>query len=109
LGSEDSENRPVALEDVLVEEAYSAVANTHCIGGPLINLFTMEETVLKLLLTNEIGRLAVELDEHAQGVCIGLLPAFVLAVKMEGLDHSVMPLCLHDTSPFSIRMDPPSR
>jgi len=32
LGSEDSEDVPVALEDVLVEEAYCAIADAHRIG-----------------------------------------------------------------------------
>ena len=32
LGSEDSENVPVSLEDVFVEEADSAIADAHSIG-----------------------------------------------------------------------------
>ena len=104
LGSEDSENVPVALEDVLVEEAYPAIADTHRIGRPLISVFPLEEIVLKLLLANEIGRLAVELDEHAQGTGIGLLRALPFAVELKGFNHAVIPLCFHDPSPFSIRM-----
>jgi hypothetical protein len=107
LGAEDSEDVPVALEDVLVEEAYAAIADPHGIGRPLISVLPLEEIVLKLLLANEIGRLAVELDEHAQGPCIGLLRAFPFAVELKGLDHSVIPLSLHDTSPFSLRMNFP--
>jgi len=67
----------------------------------------VKEVVLKFLFGDEIGRLAVELDEHAQGPRIGLLRAFPFAVELKGLDHSVIPLCLHDTSPFSITMDSP--
>ena len=107
LGSEDSENVPVALEDVLIEEAYPAIADPHSIGRPLISVFPVEEIVLKFLLANEIGRLAVELDEHAQGPCIGLLRALPFAVELKGLDHSVIPLCLHDASPFSLGMNFP--
>jgi hypothetical protein len=107
LGTEDSEDVPVALEDVLVEEAYPAIADPHGIGRPVISVFPVEEIVLKLLLANEIGRLAVELDEHAQGPCIGLLRAFPFAVELKGLDHSVIPLCLHDASPFSLGMNFP--
>jgi hypothetical protein len=107
LGSEDSENVPVALEDVLVEEAYPAIADPHSIGRPLIRVFPVEEIVLKLLLSNEIGGLAVELDEHAQGPCIGLLRALPFAVDLKGLDHSFIPLCLHDASPFSLGMNFP--
>jgi hypothetical protein len=107
LGSEDSEDVPVALEDMLVEEAYPAIADAHSIGRPFIRVFPVEEIVLKFLLANEIGGLAVELDEHAQGPGIGLLRAFPFAVELKGLDHSVIPLCLHDTSPFCLRMDFP--
>ena len=109
LSSEDSEDMPVALEDMLVEEAYPAIADPHGIGRPVVSVFPLEEIVLELLLVNEIGRLVVELDEHAQGPCIGLLRAFPFAVELKGLDHSVIPLCLHDTSPFSLRMDFPFR
>jgi hypothetical protein len=73
----------------------------------VIRVFPLEEIVLELLLANEIGRLAVELDEHAQGPCIGLWRAFPFAVELKGLDHSFIPLCLHDTSPFSLRMNFP--
>jgi hypothetical protein len=107
LRSEDSEDMPVALEDMLVEEAYAAIADPHGIGRPVVSVFPVEEIILELLLVNEIGRPAVELDEHAQGPCIGLLRAFPFAVELKGLDHSVIPLCLHDTSPFSLRMNFP--
>jgi hypothetical protein len=107
LGSEDSEDVPVALEDMLVEEAYPAIANTHGIRRPVVSVFAAEEIFLKLFFGNEIGRPAVGLDEHAQGPCIGLLRAFPFAVELKGLNHSVIPLCLHDTSPFSLRMDFP--
>jgi hypothetical protein len=107
LGSEDSEDVPVALEDMLVEEAYPAIADPHGIGRPVVSVFTVEEIVLKLFFGNEVGRLAVELDEHAQGPGIGLLRAVPFAVELKGLNHSVIPLCLHDTSPFSLRMDFP--
>jgi hypothetical protein len=107
LGSEDSEDVPVALEDMLVEEAYAAIADPHGIGRPVVRVFAVEEIFLKLFFGNEIGGLAVEVDEHAQGPCIGLLRAFPFAVELKGLDHSVIPLGLHDTSPFSLRMDFP--
>ncbi len=107
LDSEDSEDVPVALEDMFVEEAYPAIADSHGIGRPVISVFPVEEIVLELLLATEIGRLAVELDEHAQGPCIGLLRAFPFAVELKGLNHSVIPFCLHATSPFFTRMEFP--
>jgi hypothetical protein len=41
LGSEDSEQVPIAVEDVLVEEAYAAIADAHSLGGPLINVLPL--------------------------------------------------------------------
>jgi hypothetical protein len=107
LGSEDSENVPISLEDVFVEEAYAAIGDAHGIGGPVINVLAVEEVVLEFLLGDQIGGFAVELGEHANGAGVGLLSSFPLAIELKGLDRSVIPLCLHDTSPFSIRRDSP--
>jgi hypothetical protein len=107
LGSEDSEDMPVSLEDVLVQEANPAIADAHGIGGPVINVFSMEEIVLEFLLSDQIGGFAVELAEHANGACVGLLSAFPFAIKLKSLDRSVIPFCLHDTSPFFITRDFP--
>jgi len=107
LGSEDSEDVPVSLEDVFVEEANPAIADPHGIGGPVINVFPMKEIVLEFLLGDLIGCFVVELAEHANGAGIGLLSPFSFAIELKGLDRSVIPLCLHDTSPFSILRDYP--
>ena len=107
LGSEDSEDVPVSLEDMFVEEAYPAIADPHGIGGPVIDVFPLEEIVLEFLFGDLIGCFAIELDEHANGACVGLLSPFPFAIELKSLDRSVIPLCLHDTSPFSIRMDFP--
>jgi hypothetical protein len=107
LGSEDSEDVPIALEDVFVEEANAAIADAHGIGGPVINVFPVEEIVLEFLLGDQIGGFAVELAEHANGAGVGLLSPFSFTIELKGLDRSVIPLCLHDTSPFSIMRDSP--
>ena len=107
LGSKDSENVPVSLEDMFVEEAYPAIADPHGIGGPVINVFPVEEIVLELLLSDQIGGFAIELGEHANGAGVGLLSPFPFAIELKSLDRSVIPLCLHDTSPFSIMRDSP--
>jgi len=107
LGTEDSEDVPVSLEDVFVEEAYAAIADPHGIGGPVMNVLPVEEIVLEFLLGDQVGRLVVELAEHANGAGVGLLSPFPFAVKLKSLDRSVIPLCLHDTSPFSIMRDSP--
>jgi hypothetical protein len=109
LGSEDSEDVPVSLEDVFVEEAYAAIADAHGIGGPVINVLPVEEIVLEFLFRDQIGGFAVELAEHANGAGVGLLSPLSFAVELKGLDCSVIPFCLHDTSPFSIMSGSPSQ
>jgi len=105
LGSEDSKDVPIALEDVFVEEANPAIADAHGIGGPVINVLSVEEIVLEFLLGDQIGGFVVELAEHANGAGVGLLSPFSFAIELKSLDRSVIPLCLHDTSPFSIMRD----
>jgi hypothetical protein len=109
LASEDAEDVPVALEDVFVEEAYAAIADPHGIGGPVINVLPVEEIVLEFLFRDQIGGFAAELAEHANGAGVGLLSPFSFAVELKGLDRSVIPFCLHDTSPFAIMRDSPSQ
>ena len=92
---------------MLVEEADSAIADPHGIGGPVINVFSVEKIVLEFLLGDQIGGFAIELGEHADGAGVGLLGSFPFAVELKSLNRSVIPLCLHDTSPFSIVRDFP--
>jgi hypothetical protein len=105
LGTEDTEDVPVTLEDVFEEEANAAIADAHGIGGPVIDVLAVEEIILEFLFSDQIGGFAVELGEHTDGARVGLLSSFPLAVELKGLDRFVIPLCLHDTSPFSIIRD----
>jgi len=107
LGTEDVENVPVSLEDVFEEEANAAIADAHGIGGPVIYVLAVEEIILKFLLGDQVGGFAVELGEHTDGAGVGLLSSFPFAVELKRLDRFVIPLCLHDTSPFSIVRDYP--
>jgi hypothetical protein len=107
LGTEDSEDVPISLEDVFEEEAYPAITDAHGIGGPVINVLPVEEIVLELLLSDQIGGFAIELGEHADRAGVGLLSPFPLAIELKRLDRSVIPLCLHDTSPFFKTRDYP--
>jgi hypothetical protein len=107
LGSEDSEDVPVSLEDVFEEEANAAIADAHGIGGPVINVLSTEEIVLEFLLGDQVGGFVIELGEHADGAGVGLLSPFPLAIELKSLDRFVIPLCLHDTSPFSVMRDFP--
>jgi hypothetical protein len=107
LGSEDSEDVPVSLEDVFKEEANAAIADAHGIGRPVIDVLSPEEIVLEFLLGDQIGIFAIELSEHSNGAGVGLLSPLPLAVELKSLDRFVIPLCLHDTSPFSVTRDFP--
>ena len=51
--------------------------------------------------------ISLELGEHANGAGVGLLSPFPFAIELKSLDRSVIPLCLHDSSPFSIIRDSP--
>ena len=109
MGPEDSEDVPVTLENVFEEEADATIADAHGIGGPVIHVLSVEEVVLEFLLGDQVRGFGVELAEHAGGAGIGLLSSFSSAVELKGLDGSVIPFCLHDTSPFWIMRDFPSR
>ena len=98
---------PVSLEDVFEEEANAAIADAHGIGRPVINVLAVKEIVLEFLLGDQIGGFTIELGQHADGAGVGLLSSFPFAVELKSLDRSVIPLCLHDTSPFSIVRDYP--
>ena len=73
----------------------------------MIDVLAMEEVVLELLLSDQIGGFGVELGQHADQAGVGLLSPFPFAVELKGLDRSVISLCLHDTSPFFKTRDYP--
>jgi hypothetical protein len=77
--------------------------------GPVIKVLSEEEIVLEFLLRDQVAGFAVELTEHANGAGVGLLSPLSFAVELKGLDRSVIPFCLHDTSPFAIMRDSPSQ
>jgi hypothetical protein len=108
LGSEDSEDVPVSLKDMLEKEAYAAIANPHGIGGPLIDVFPLKEIILKFLFADGIRVFTIELSEHADGAGIGLLGAFPFTIELKSLDRFVIPIGHHDTSPFFIKRFAPS-
>jgi hypothetical protein len=46
---------PVALEDVLIEEADAAVADAHGSRGKAIDVCPVQEVVLKVLFRDAVG------------------------------------------------------
>ena len=61
MGPEDSKDVPVSLKDMLVKEAYAAIAYPHGIAGPLIDVFPLKEIILKFLFGDQIRVFAIEL------------------------------------------------
>ena len=51
---------PVALEDVLVEEADAAVGEAHKSGGEAVDVFAVQEVALQLLFRDAVRRFMVD-------------------------------------------------
>ena len=58
----EREGVPVALEDVLREEADATVADAHGSWGEAVDIFPVQEGVLKLLFGEQVGRFAMALS-----------------------------------------------
>jgi hypothetical protein len=82
LGSKDTEDVPTAVKHVLVEEADTAVADAHGLGGPSVDVFAVEEVVLEFLLGEQVGGFAIEPGKHADRACVGLLSPFPFPVEL---------------------------
>jgi hypothetical protein len=54
LRAHEREGVPVALEDVLVEEADATIAGAHGRGGEAIDVFAVQEIVLEFLCRDEV-------------------------------------------------------
>jgi hypothetical protein len=103
LRAHEREGVPVALEDVLIEEADATVADTHGRWGEAINVFAVQEVVLPLLFGEQVGRFAIELSQQAYFTDIGFLSPFAFATELEGRNH-VLTQWAHEISPFVRRV-----
>jgi hypothetical protein len=99
LGANEWQGVPVALEDVLGEEPNATVADAHGSGGEVVNVFTVQEVVLKLGFGDEVGGFAKELREQADLTDIGFLSTFALATELKRGNH-LLTQWGHETSPF---------
>jgi len=90
---------PVALEDVLREEADATVADAHGSRGKAIDIFPVQEGVLKLLFGEQVGRFAIELSQQADFTDIGFLSPFALATELKRGNH-LLTQWGHEMSPF---------
>jgi hypothetical protein len=76
LGMDKLEGVPVPPEHVDEEKLDAAVAYPHSGGGPLRDVFPMEEVILKLLFGNPVGSLLVKFHQLADRARIAFLCAF---------------------------------
>jgi hypothetical protein len=90
---------PVTLEDVLIEEADAAVADTHRRGGEAIAVFSVQKMVLKFLFSKAVRGFVVELSQQVDFPDIGLLGTLCLATQLQGGNH-LLTQWSHKTSPF---------
>ena len=94
---------PVACEDVLREEADTAGADTHGRWDEAVDVFPVQEVVLKLLFRDAVGGCVVELSQQPDFTDIGLLGTLSLATELKRSDH-VLTQWGHEMSPFMRRV-----
>jgi len=87
LHAKAREGVPVALEDVLVEEADTAGADAHGRWGEAIDVFPVQEIALQLLFGDTVGGCVVALGQQADFPDIGCLSPFALATELESRNH----------------------
>ena len=87
LHAQEREGVPVALEDVLGEEADAAVTDAHGRGGEAIDVFPVQERALQRLFRDAVGGCVVELGQQADFPDRGCLRPFTLATEWESRNH----------------------
>lgn len=63
LSPKQRQGVPITLKDVLVEEADAAVAEAHGSRGETIDVFAVQEVMLKLLFREQVGRFTIKLSQ----------------------------------------------
>jgi hypothetical protein len=78
---------PVPLEDVLVEDAEATRADTHGVGGELIDGFAGQEVVLELWFGDAGRGFAVELSQETDLTDIGWWSTLTRAAELKCSNH----------------------
>jgi hypothetical protein len=97
--AEEREGVPVALEDVLGEEADTAGAEAHGRWSQAIDVFAVEEVTLKFRFRDAVGGCVGELGQEADFPDIRFLGPFARAAELESRQH-VLTQGGHEMSPF---------
>jgi hypothetical protein len=95
----EGEGVPVALEDVLREEADAARAEAHGCWSEAVDVFPVQEGVLKVLCSDAVGCCVIALSQQAYLTDLGLLGTLPLATALKRSDH-VLTQWDHEISPF---------
>ncbi len=103
LRAQERQRVPIALEDVLIEEADAAVADAHGRWGEAVDVFPVQEIALQLLFGDAVGGFVVELGQQADFSDIGFLSPFAFAAEVESRDH-LLTQGAHAISPFVRRV-----
>jgi hypothetical protein len=103
LCAQERQRVPVALEDMLREEANTAGADTHGRWSEAVDVFPVQEVALQLLFRNVVGWFMVELREQAYFPDRGFLRPFAFATEVEGRKH-LLTQWAHAISPFVRRV-----
>jgi len=103
LRAQERQRGPVALEDVLREEANTAGADTHGSWREAVDVFAMQERALEFLFREAIGGFVVELSQPSDFPDIGLLGTFTFAAELKRRNH-VLTQWTHEISPFVRRV-----
>ena len=90
---------PVAMEDVLIEEADATVADAQGGRGETIDIFSMQEGGPKFFFGDAVWRFTIELSQQTYLTDRGLLGAFALATELQRGNH-VLTQWGHEMSPF---------
>ena len=85
--TQEREGVPVALEDVLVEEADATVADTHGRWGEAGDIFSVQEGVLEFLCRDAVGGCVGELSSQTDFPDRGCLRPCALATELESRKH----------------------
>ena len=87
LHAKEREGVPVALEDVLVEEADATGAEAQGRGGEAIDVFPVQAIARQLLFGDAVGGFVVELGQQADFPDRGFLSPFALTTELESRNH----------------------
>lgn len=97
--TQERQGVPVALEDVLREEAETTVADAHGRWGEAVDVCAVQEITLQLLFSNAVGRLVIALCKETDFTDVRCLRPFALATELERRNH-LLTQWGHERSPF---------